>query len=115
SLCRYSSISRVTPTSLAVVPSCSGLNFRLILRDRSYPETRLTSGSGGTLHFPPGCGTICLCLSAEEEKGDSCYTAICWLLWCSWDCGMERTGHLSLGAHTMVFYWSATAFSTGQQ
>ena len=71
----------------------------------SYPEIRLISLATVAHHtFHLGCGTIDFCLSAEEEKGGSYYTAICWLLWCSWDYGMEQTGHLSLGAHTMVFY-----------
>src|SRR6058998_1813540 len=78
SLCRYSLTSLVTPTSLAVAPSCSALNFRLILPVRSYPEIRLTSGSDGTSHFPHGCGTIYLCHSAGEEKGGSCYIATWW-------------------------------------
>ena len=45
--CRCFSISLVTPTSLVVAPSCSGLSFRLISRAHFWPETRLTSGKGG--------------------------------------------------------------------
>ncbi len=45
--CRCFSIFLVTPISLVVAPSCSGLSFRLISRVHSWPEIRLTSGKGG--------------------------------------------------------------------
>src|SRR5438128_44519 len=79
SVCRCSSMFPFASTWLAIAPRCSALNFRLIVRVRSYPVTRMTSGSNGTSHVTPGCGTTNLCGEAGEEKGASSYPATCWL------------------------------------